>query len=453
MTETASWAAPQSSGPYKQLQMREQPRGMVRHESDLAPRKAEPELHITAAIGRDAEVDGSRRIAFDELMRRAQALTPKLRGLAERTESERRVSLEAIQMLREAQLFKLMQPSRFGGFGYGFAELMDINCVLGQGCGSTAWCASLAMAHQWMVALFAWEAQEEVWRDPDNIVATSITPAGVCELTSGGYRLSGEWPFMSNCDHSEWFILASMLPDIEHGNNKAEWGLLLVPRAEVEIRDTWFVAGLSGTGSNAVAIKEPVFIPRHRGLTMSDICCYRSPGLHAHSDPVYRIPFFTGLPISLVSPALGIVQGAIGDFVEQMTKRTSLAPADKQGPVAQPAHIATRVAEASGALDAAQLLLKRDLTEAESSAASGKLIPVDKRVRNRRDHAYAIKLAVAAVNLLFDAVGGKGLHLSSPIQRAWRDVHAIAHHHAINWEAVSAMYGQYQFGVEPNEKI
>jgi hypothetical protein len=41
------------------------------------------------------------------------------------------------------------------------------------------------------------------------------------------------------------------------------------------------------------------------------------------------------------------------------------------------------------------------------------------------------------------------MFMSSGIQRAWRDVHAVAKHVSLNWDAVGAMYGQHQLGVPP----
>jgi hypothetical protein len=56
---------------------------------------------------------------------------------------------------------------------------------------------------------------------------------------------------------------------------------------------------------------------------------------------------------------------------------------------------------------------------------------------------------VQAVETLNAATGGYGLQLSNPIQRAWRDVNAVARHVSLNWDAVGTMYGQHAFGLEP----
>ena len=47
------------------------------------------------------------------------------------------------------------------------------------------------------------------------------------------------------------------------------------------------------------------------------------------------------------------------------------------------------------------------------------------------------------------STGGYGLHLDNPVQRAWRDVNAVARHVSLNWDAVGTMYGQHAFGLEP----
>jgi alkylation response protein AidB-like acyl-CoA dehydrogenase len=76
-------------------------------------------------------------------------------------------------------------------------------------------------------------------------------------------------------------------------------------------------------------------------------------------------------------------------------------------------------------------------------------LTLDQRIRNRRDHAFAARLAREAVDVLFAAVGGEGLSLDHPNQRMWRDANAIARHITLNWDAVSAMVGQYLLGLVP----
>ena len=85
----------------------------------------------------------------------------------------------------------------------------------------------------------------------------------------------------------------------------------------------------------------------------------------------------------------------------------------------------------------------------QNSVARGESISVDQRIRNRRDHAFAIKLARQGIDALYEAVGGHYLQLNTSIQRHWRDVHAVSKHISMNWDWVGSMVGQYRLGLEP----
>jgi alkylation response protein AidB-like acyl-CoA dehydrogenase len=117
--------------------------------------------------------------------------------------------------------------------------------------------------------------------------------------------------------------------------------------------------------------------------------------------------------------------------------------------MAEFASVQQRVAEATGCIDAARLLMFRDLAEAYEAALRGEAANADLRLRNRRDQAFCARLLVQAVDVLFLAAGGQGLFLDHPLQRAWRDAHAAAAHIALNWDSTGTMYGQHLLGLEP----
>jgi alkylation response protein AidB-like acyl-CoA dehydrogenase len=117
--------------------------------------------------------------------------------------------------------------------------------------------------------------------------------------------------------------------------------------------------------------------------------------------------------------------------------------------MAEFATVQLRYAEAAAAADAAELILTTNIRQAMAKLRAGEDITVDDRIRVRRDQAYATRLALQAVDALNASTGGAGLQLSNPIQRAWRDVNAVARHVSLNWDAVGTMYGQHAFGLEP----
>jgi resorcinol 4-hydroxylase (FADH2) len=397
---------------------------------------------------KDDTVEPQAAIPLAEMKHRAAALVPELRAAALATERNRQVSAEIMDRFRDAGIFKMLQPARYGGLEAGFGALIDIGSEVGRGCGSTAWCVTLTMACQWFLGCYPRAAQDDVWGEhPGHISGAIFAPSGTAARVDGGYLVTGKWPFLSAIDHVEWSMLACLhTPD---GGERPIPAFFLIPRADYEIEDTWFTVGLAGTGSKSAVIEKPVFVPSYRKVTFAEMASGNPPGSDDGRKPLYKVPFMAAIPMALAAPALGIAQGAIEDFTEQVRIRTLHAGADRGARMADYPNVQSRLGEAAAAVDAAFLLLRRDVRELEEAIALDRPISVDLRVRNRRDQGFAVRLAVQAVNLLFETSGGNGLTLDNPVQRAWRDVNAIARHIGVNWDVVSAMYGQRQFGLEP----
>jgi resorcinol 4-hydroxylase (FADH2) len=226
-------------------------------------------------------------------------------------------------------------------------------------------------------------------------------------------------------------------------------GFFLMPTADVEIDDNWHTMGLAGTGSKTIVAKN-VFVPSHRTLAFAELLDASAPGMRDHPNPLYRQSFLAVLPIAIVSPVLGMAEGALADFVDMVQGRTTRgAVAGGNRRMAELTTVQMRAAEASACIDAARLLMQRDLAEALATATRGEPISVAVRLRNRRDQAFCVRLLVQAIDALFLAAGGQGLYLANSLQRAWRDAHAAASHISLNWDSTGSMYGQSMLGLEP----
>ena len=384
-----------------------------------------------------------------ELMAAARRLAPIIQARAAQTERDRRLSDEVSGMLNEAGLFRALQPKRFGGHELAIEELRQLAFEIGRGCANTGWCYGLGSGNSWITGMFPGEAQDDVWsRDPRALIAGCIAPTGKVRKVDSGYQLHGRWSFASNCDNSQWLTLGAML-ELDEGKPPQAL-FVLVPKADCLVIDTWYTMGLAGTGSKDIAIESEVFVPAHRTVTFFEVLNQEAPGALANDGALYRIPFLSGFSALLANPAIAALQGAVDEFIESVAMRpTRGAFTGGGGTIGQFGHVQTAVAEAEAAVDAAQLVLERDLSLATRLAASGVKLTVDQRVTIRRGAAYAVRLCVNGVNGLFEAVGGTGINLNSGIQRAWRDINAVAHHISLNWAPVSTMYGQMRFGMPP----
>src|SRR6202041_1382558 len=199
-----------------------------------------------SAPGRSSPVPGAPLLRG--IVSAASDLVPVLRERAQATEAARRVSGETMQDFRQAGIFRLMQPARYGGYEYGFTAFIDVISELGRGCTSSAWDCAIGSIHQWLIAAFPREAQDNVWKNtPDAFACVSYAPTGTTEMVDDGFLIQGRWQFVSNADNSEWIILGAQFPDPEKGA-PAQPGFVLVPRSAWRIEDSWYVAGQAGTG-------------------------------------------------------------------------------------------------------------------------------------------------------------------------------------------------------------
>lgn len=381
-----------------------------------------------------------------DLLARARAIAALARERAQQTETDRRVSEDMIEHMRQADLFRVMQPRAYGGFEYGFDVFAQIVAAIASGCGSTGWVYALLASHQWLIACFSQAAQDEVWQDPSALAAGTYAPVARAVAAEGGYRLSGTGSFCSGCDNAQWQLLGGMIPQPDGATTP---GFFLLRSGDCIIEDNWRTMGLAGTGSKNIVARD-AFVSAHRTLPFSELTDVTAPGMRANSNPLYRQSFLAVLPIAIVSPVLGMAEGALADFLTMASVRTTRgAVAGGNRRMAELTTVQLRVAEASASIDAARLLMFRDLAEAFETAARGDAISMDVRLRNRRDQAFCVRLLVGAIDALFLAAGGQGLFLEQPLQRAWRDAHAAASHISLNWDSTGSMYGQFMLGLEP----
>ena len=56
--------------------------------------------------------------------------------------------------------------------------------------------------------------------------------------------------------HSQWAVLG--IPVVDENGEQVDQGQALIPMTELSIKDTWYVAGMKGTGSNTL-VADAVF--------------------------------------------------------------------------------------------------------------------------------------------------------------------------------------------------
>src|SRR5260370_30942225 len=170
---------------------------------------------------------------------RVRALLPALRERAPRGEELRHLPPETFADFQGRGLFRVMQPTRYGGFeldpGIFYQAVTEVGAV----CGSSGWIFGVVGVHNWHLALFAPEAQEDVWgTDSTTQLSTSLAPTGTVERVPGGFRLSGRWSFSSGCDFCDWAVLGGIAPAVG-GRVPADARTFPPPRAASTLADNF----------------------------------------------------------------------------------------------------------------------------------------------------------------------------------------------------------------------
>jgi 3-hydroxy-9,10-secoandrosta-1,3,5(10)-triene-9,17-dione monooxygenase len=208
--------------------------------------------------------------------------------------------------------------------------------------------------------------------------------------------------------------------------------------------DTWHCAGLKGTGSNTV-VCDDVFVPEHRSVSFSDLRDAISPGSRINTAPIYRTPFIAVHTYALLGPAMGLARAAYAEFVAWTRQRYLTYT---QINVAQHVPVQIRIAEIAAQIDAAELLARRALATARKDYLH---VTFEDRILLRRDFTYAMRTLRKAMDELIQISGSSGLMEDNPVQRCWRDVHAISSHVVMNWDVAAENFGRVEFGLGRNE--
>lgn len=380
---------------------------------------------------------------YERLLEEARRLAPVLRDRAGETEELRRLPPETEADLHRSGLFRILQPKSVGGAELDYVALVDIGAALAEGDASVAWTFTNLASHHWMLAMFPEEAQAAVWGvDPDMLIASSfIFPSGHAMRVPGGYRLSGRWPFSSGVDPSRWNMLAGVV-EPQDDAEAPEYRIFLLPEKDYSIIDTWFTAGLKGTGSKDVEVTD-VFVPEDMSLAVRNLGGGETPGSLRNPGPLYRLPVFALFPFVLSGCALGNAQACLEGFIEESRHRASKYNKTR---LADFQSIQIKIARAGAQIDAARRIMRAICLEAMEDARAGRVPDLLAKTRYRRDGAFSVGLCTEAVDLLFAASGASGLYAEGPLQRQFRDAHAIGAHIAFSFDAAGGDNGKVELG-------
>jgi 3-hydroxy-9,10-secoandrosta-1,3,5(10)-triene-9,17-dione monooxygenase len=348
-----------------------------------------------------------------ELLGRARALIPMLRARAEEIDLARSVPADVIQAMRDAEFFKIVQPRKWGGFGYDLLPFLRVVMEIARGgsSGSAAWVLLVLGAHQGALAGMD-EAAQDIWGEDNTIlISSSYVPLGVCERVDGGYVISGTWPTSSGCLNAGWALVGAYGPDAE--GNRDHLGFL-VPIEGGECIDDWYSMGLKGTASRSIRFRDQ-FVPDHRVKSFTS---------------KVGLPFWLGATIAINSVPIGLGQSAIDVCLEMIAgKKRSYGT----GLLSDDPRIQATLGQAQSVINSCRSRLETAYRSAVEIIMSGRqLTPLE--VASLIDVARTGQQIQQAVLSLHNVIGPGVAFQKYPFERIFRDVMTCTVHPQARFE-------------------
>lgn len=349
-----------------------------------------------------------------EILARARALAPVLRERGDEIERARRLPPDVVESLRATGVFRMGFARDWGGPELSSIEQTEVIEALSYGDPAAGWCAMIGSDTGLYASFLDRDVAKQMFPTLDLVTAGLLFPSGRAQLVPGGFRLTGHWQFGSGVTHADWVISGAFRyrdgvpepgpPGIPHGSV-----LLMVPRSDVEVIDTWHTTGLAGSGSCDYTITD-VFVPGERAFTFADI----RGGPHALAQPEVHMRNMPGVALGTARAALdharetAIAAGRLDDY------RTQVTLADCEADFAATRH------GVYGALRRQQEVLVTGATLDDLTALERAALPLSRR--------HAFRAARSIVTRLYDLLQTSAIYRPSPLDRWLRDTTTMCQH-------------------------
>lgn len=356
----------------------------------------------------------------------------------DRTEAGRRSTPKVVTALADAGLFRLQSPAVVGGAEMAPLGALEIFEVLAAVDATAAWAVWNNTTAPLLGRVLQPTATKDLFGPSEAIFAVSTRPSGRAIRADGGFCVRGRWELVSGCEFATTMMLSCL--EFHDGGDEGREGapvvrLAFVPASACEIIDTWNAGGLRGSGSHDVVV-EDVWIESEHAPSISDPIQF--PG------PLFHLPVAAVLGSGCVSVALALAQVSVDTVVElAATKKSSGAHPTFAG---RP-HCQGTFAESEASLGAARHYLHHQVRKNWDVVNAGDEVDHGARALWFAAIWNAACAAVDTVRTMYELAGSPALYVGSPLERAHRDVHAIALHSVIGRTYAEAA-GRVRFGLK-----
>jgi alkylation response protein AidB-like acyl-CoA dehydrogenase len=349
-------------------------------------------------------------------------------------EANRTLPRDIVDEVAAAGLFKLFVPARYGGGEVTAADGLAVMQELAYHDGSTGWCVMIAMTTGLIGGFLPPPHASAVYGSPGAITGGFAAPMGRGKRVDGGISVNGRWQWGSGIAHCTTIGGGCVVHGAEGERPTAKF--VLFDLDDVEILDTWYVAGLKGTGSTDYQVHD-AFVPEDRWFALA--------GAVPHEDgPLYRFSFFGLLALGVAAISLGLARRSIDELI---TLAATKRPQGSSRPLAERAPVQADVAIAEASLRSARAFVADAVGDAWTTVVDGDTVSDEQRRLIRLAATHAMSTGAQVVDRMYTAAGGVAVYEDSTLQRLLRDVH-VATQHAITSPRTYELAGRLRLGLE-----
>jgi indole-3-acetate monooxygenase len=384
-------------------------------------------------------MSGDRAETRRALLEAVERVRETINAGADEAERLRTLPAASVAALREAGLLALKLPAVLGGAEADPVTQIDVIEALTAIDPSAGWCLMVGATTLALPGVFlADDAMRVMFAHGAPLAAGCYMPTGQAVADRSGFRVTGRWAFASGIRHAAWVSGSAWV--VRDGARTAERRVFVVPTTDVDIHDTWHVAGLRGTGSCDFSLKDH-FVAEPFTWDIERAQPRRGGAL-------YRL----GLPAFVTNEhaafGLGVARRAL-DAV------TALAAGKSRG--LKPAPLVARgtfqrfIGEATLRVRAARALAVELNEMAWAAVGRGESLTPRQHAELRSAAVHATEVAVDVVTRAFRFAGGSAVYDASVLQRCLRDLNAGAQHFMVSDSAYEGL-GQLVLGL-PGEPM
>lgn len=350
-----------------------------------------------------------------------RALSGAISKRSDAIEQARCLPSDILEPLIGLGVFRLLVPRALGGLEAHPSETVEILEALAEADASVAWCVMIAAQTGLVSAYLPKPHAETVFGDPHAVVGGVFAPTGTATLEGETLRINGRWRWGSGSGHSTWVGLGCQVigPDGPRllPNGQPDPVMVMLPAGELELQDTWHTAGLKGTGSGDIVVRDAC-VPISRSFSLVT-------DRPVHTGIVYGFPAFGLLAIGIAAVACGNARAALAEFAALAAAKKS--PGARRS-TSERSVVQAGFAEAHARLAAARALLMAEIGRSAGDVLSRGSVELATRAGLRLAATHLTRTAAEVIRVVHDMAGGSAVFLDNSLQRRLRDAQTMTAH-------------------------